>query len=176
MGKTFDGHLNNLEEVFSRLKNANLKLNSKKCSLFQREVLYLGHVVSAEGIKTDPTKISAIQDRSKSRDKHEVRQCLGLCTYYRKFVQNFGKIAKPLHRLTENNTSFDWDPECQNALTELKKRLATAPVLAYPKEKSLFYSRLRRLDVVDVLECLALWSIVVWCNMPADTERNQLHL
>ena len=93
MGKTFEEHLTNLEEVFSRKKKASLKLNSKKCLLFQKEVEFLGNTVSTNGIKTIETKINAIRDWLRPRDKHEVWSFLGLCTYYRRFVNGFAYIA-----------------------------------------------------------------------------------
>ena len=73
MRKTFEAHLTNLKKVFSRMKKANLKLNPKKCLLFQKDVEFLGHTILATGIKTTETKISAIRDWPRPRDKHEVR-------------------------------------------------------------------------------------------------------
>ena len=101
MGRNFREHLENFQEVFGRIRNAYLKLNPKKCLLFQKEVKFLGHVVSSDGIQTDPDKISAVRDWPKPSNIHELRSFLGICTYYRRFVEGFADIAKPLHQLTE---------------------------------------------------------------------------
>jgi len=82
---SFEGMLSRLGQIFVRLRSANLKLNSKKCSFFKREIKYLGHVVSREGIKTDPEKISAVTDWPIPRTKKQVRSFLGFCSCYRKF-------------------------------------------------------------------------------------------
>ncbi|GBL98850.1 Retrovirus-related Pol polyprotein from transposon 297 [Araneus ventricosus] len=89
VGRTFEEHLNNLRKVFHRLQKANLKLSPKKCRFFQKDVTYLGHVISAEGVKTDPEKIKAVVDWSRPETVHDLRSFLGLCTYYRRFVKNF---------------------------------------------------------------------------------------
>ncbi|CAK9820223.1 Retrovirus-related Pol polyprotein from transposon 412 [Anthophora quadrimaculata] len=131
-GKTFDEELRNLGEVFSRLRRAGLLMSPRKCDFFRQEVKYLGHVVSEQGVKTDPQKISAVQDWPVPETKSQLRSFLGLCTYYRKFVKNFSAIAKPLHRLTEERQNFSWTHVCQQAFEHLKKQLAETPVLAYP--------------------------------------------
>ncbi|GBM96659.1 Retrovirus-related Pol polyprotein from transposon 17.6 [Araneus ventricosus] len=85
VGRTFEEHLNNLSKVFQRLQKA----NPKKCRFFQKEVAYLGHVISAEGVKTDPEKIKAIVDRPNPDKLHDLQSFLGLCTYYRRFGEKF---------------------------------------------------------------------------------------
>lgn len=131
--KTFESHLENLREVFQRLREANLKLNPKKCCLFRTEVSFLGHRVSADGIATDPAKIQAIQDWPRPRNVKEVRQFVGLASYYRKFLYQFAQICTPLHKLTEHNTPFSWTPDCERAFETIKTLLTTAPVLSYPR-------------------------------------------
>ena len=100
LGQTFDEHLRNLESIFRRLREAGLRLKPSKCSLFQREVLYLGHVISREGIAADPTKIEKVATWIAPHSKREVRKFLGFASYYRRFIKDFAQIAKPLHRLT----------------------------------------------------------------------------
>lgn len=124
--------LRRFEEVLIRLRTANLKLKSKKCHLFQQEVNYLGHVVSAEGIGTDPDKITAVKSWMTPKCATEVRSFLGLCAYYRRFIKEFSRIAKPLHRLTEKGRAFLWDDNCQEAFEGLKQSLTSAPILIYP--------------------------------------------
>ena len=94
-GKTFKEELKNLKTVFSRLRHAGLLMSLKKCHFFRREVKYLGHVVSEQGVKTE--KISAVQNWPIQENKIQLHSFLGLCTYYRKFVTNFSAVAKPLH-------------------------------------------------------------------------------
>ena len=131
-GQSFNDELCRLREVFQRMQKANLKLSPKKCHLFRREVHFLGHVVSAEGVATDPAKTEAVNSWPAPRNKKELRSFLGLCTYYRKFVENFASIAAPLHWLTKDNVNFHWDDTCDAAFRRLKQALTHAPVLAYP--------------------------------------------
>ena len=99
MAKSFDGILDNLHTIFVRIRNANLKLNRKKCTFFQREVEYLGHIVSEKGIKTDPKKIEAIVNWPIPSCKKQVKSFAGFCSYYRRFIKGFSSIAKPLYRI-----------------------------------------------------------------------------
>jgi len=96
-GRSFDEMLENLKMVFSRFREVNLKINPKKCSFFQNEVKYLGHIISEEGITTDPEKIAAVRDWPTPHTKKQLRSFLGFCSYYRKFVKGFSSLAKPLH-------------------------------------------------------------------------------
>ena len=138
-GKDFQQELSRLRQVFYRLKEANLKLNPRKCHLFQRKVKYLGHVLSAEGIQTDPEKLDAVRNWKIPSDVHELRSFLGLCSYYRRFVKDFSIIAKPLFVLTEHNTNFQWTKDCQKAFDQLKVALTSSPILAHPTENGTFY-------------------------------------
>lgn len=131
-GKTFDDELNRLREVLQRMRAANLKLNPKKCNLFRREVCYLGHIVSADGVMTDPMKTKAVRDWPVPSTKKELRSFLGLCTYYRRFVKDFASIAAPLHALTKDKVSFSWDESCSESFDQLKDALTSTPVLTYP--------------------------------------------
>jgi transposase InsO family protein len=127
-------HLQRLELVFSRLQSANLKLKPSKCSFLKREVNFLGYKVSSKGIETDSRKIEAVLDWPTPKKLKEVRGFLGLCGYYRKFVEKFADIAAPLHALTKKNCSFLWSTECQNAFNTLKQKLTEAPILALPRD------------------------------------------
>ena len=97
------------------------------------KVPYLGHVISAKGVSTDPAKIEAVQEWPVQLKVTDVRSFLGLASYYRRFIQNFAKIAVPLHRLTAKTTEkFKWSPDCDLAFRVLKEKLVSAPVLAFP--------------------------------------------
>ena len=136
--KTFDEHVDRLTQVLQRLRAANLKLASHKCKLFRSRVEFLGHVVSDRGVETDPKKIEAISAWPEPKTVKEVRSFIGLSSYYRRFVKDFAKLARPLHRLTEKDTSFEWTTECQEAFNSLKAALASPPILGYPLVDGLF--------------------------------------
>ena len=137
-GKTFDEKLSRLTEVLSRMRGADLKLNPKKCSLFRREVTFLGHVVSSEGVKTDPDKTKAVTEWPTPSNVKELRSFLGLCSYYRRFVKSYATIAAPLHSLTKAHQPFEWSQTCKDAFAKLKAALSDAPVLQYPDPNQTF--------------------------------------
>ena len=99
---------------------------------------FLGHIVSAEGVRTDPSKTEKVAQWPIPTSRREVQQFLGLANYYRRFVKDFAAIAKPLHRLTEKTAKFEWTNECQTAFEEIRHRLVTAPILAFPDYKREF--------------------------------------
>jgi len=131
-GSSFDEQLERLKQVFDRLVRTNLKLKPSKCSLCQRSVDFLGHVVIADGITMQDAKIFAITEWPPCKSMAEVRAFMGLTGYYRRFVQNFSVIAFPLYSLMKKNAEFIWSDECQQAMDELKKRLILKPILALP--------------------------------------------
>ena len=130
--KTFEEYVERQSQVLTRLSEAGLKVASKKCHFFQAEVNFLGHIVSKEGVATDPSKIKSIIDWPQPKNVKEVRMFSGLCAYYRRYVEGFAKIARPLHKLTEKDCPFQWTDECQAAFDELKRRLTSSPILSYP--------------------------------------------
>ena len=137
-GKTEQQTLDRLDAILSRIGQAGMKLKPSKCRLFQKRVHYLGHVVTEEGVMTDPEKIETVREWPVPTTQTEVRSFLGTASYYRRFVQNFGTIARPLHRLTEKNRPFLWTTECQVAFETLRKKLVEAPILAYPSSEEDF--------------------------------------
>ena len=130
--------LQRMEHVFQRLQVAGLKLKPTKCSFFCKSVKFLGHVVSEQGFHMDPEKTQHMQDWLTPKSAKEVYSFLGLCSYYRRFIAGFAKMARPLHTLTEKRTTFVWDTACEAAFSQLKEALTTAPVLSYPKLKRQF--------------------------------------
>src|SRR6266568_2166287 len=127
-----------LREVFTRLRKANLKLKPSKVKLFQTEITFLGHIVSREGIAMDPEKIKEVVEWQPPHNVHEVRQFLGLCSYYRKFVKDFSLLAAPLHELTRKEEAFVWTDARQGAFEKLKNNLVTGPILAMSTENGGF--------------------------------------
>ena len=140
-GRTFEEHLKHLRAVFDRLRDAKLKLKPSKCAFCKSEVAFLGHIVSADGVVTDPAKVEKAQNWPLPTCRREVQQFLGLANYYRRFIRDFATIAKPLHKLTEKTAKFQWTQQCQEAFEELRRKLTSAPVLAFPD-----YSRPFTLD------------------------------
>ncbi|XP_033761565.1 uncharacterized protein LOC117343329 [Pecten maximus] len=138
VGSTFEDMIENLEKVFDRLEAAGLKFKAKKCTLFSKRVAYLGHIISGEGVSTDPEKIAKVKDWPRPTNLTEVQSFLGLCSYYRRFIQGFAAIAKPLHRLSEKGTKFNWTTECSDAFSTLKNALIKAPILALPDFEKMF--------------------------------------
>lgn len=132
LGETFEQHLDHQSEVFRRLRGENLRLNPEKCQFCRKSLRYLGHLVPADGIQTDPEKVSAIEGLSASTNVRGVRRFLGIASWYRRFVKDFSKIAHPLTRLLKKSVKWSWTKEQQQAFDQLKKCLTEVPILACP--------------------------------------------
>lgn len=139
---TFRQHLERLEVVLQRLRKEGLKAKLSKCSFFQQEVSYLGHVISANGVSTDPGKVEVVANWQPPTTIFELRSFLGFASYYRRFVEGFAKLAAPLHRLvaelggsksrrSSSQVREKWAPEHQQSFEALKAKLTNSPVLAY---------------------------------------------
>ena len=133
---TWEEHLARLGQVFDRLRHTQLKLGAEKCTFAAKEVSYLGHRVTSEGLLPDPTLLVAIREIAPPppppKTATEVRSFLGLAGYYWRYVKNFSAIAGPLHALTRKDAVFHWGPECQDAFDRLKTLLTTSPITAFP--------------------------------------------
>ena len=130
--KTLQEHLSHIRMVFKKLKLANLSMKESKCSFFSKEIQYLGHILSAKGIRPLPSKTHDIQHMQPPMTPKQVRAFLSLVGYYRKFIKGFAKIAKPLTLLTRQQVKFDWTPEHHTAFLHLKEAIVQAPILHYP--------------------------------------------
>ena len=140
---TIDSHFRQLESVFQRLETAGLKLKGTKCEFFKTEVNYLGHVVSEDGVKTDPEKLKALKEWPVPTCLKELRSFLSFAGYYRRYVQGFAQIAKPLNDLLIGHSTnkkvksskpavpWTWDHAQQEAFQLLIDKLTSPPVLAY---------------------------------------------
>lgn len=118
--------------VFERLHSYGLKLKPQKCELLRDKVLFLGHVVSGEGISPNRALIKDVQEWQPPTNTQQLKAFLGLCNYYRRFVPAFAEIASPLNNLLKKSAEFQWGEPEQEAFLQLKARLTAAPVLAYP--------------------------------------------
>ena len=136
--RTEEEHLERLERLLIRLKEANLKLKPSKCCLLQKQILFLGYIVSEEGIATDPEKTRLIEEWPAPTNLRQLRGFLGLSGYYRRFVKGYSAIAAPLHDLTKKSRAFTWTEECQEAFDRLKMVLSSSPVLALPNDTGTF--------------------------------------
>ncbi|CAM9461616.1 unnamed protein product, partial [Heterosigma akashiwo] len=127
-------HLKHLQDVFTKLKDANLRVKLSKCKFAFPEVSYLGYKVGREGLKVDPEKVLAITQLARPESKKDVRRFLGMCGFYRSMIPMFSVIAAPLHSLTKNSGAerVEWNQECEVSFNKLKKMLSTYPVLRFP--------------------------------------------
>ncbi|KAI3751218.1 hypothetical protein L2E82_22266 [Cichorium intybus] len=131
--KTREEHENHLREILEVLRREKLYAKFSKCEFWLREVQFLGHVVNQKGILVDPAKIEAVMKWEVPRTPTEIRSFLGLAGYYRRFIQDFSKIAVPLTQLTKKNASFKWGEDQQKAFEILRKKLCEAPILTLPE-------------------------------------------
>ncbi|XP_022031400.1 uncharacterized protein LOC110932367 [Helianthus annuus] len=125
-------HARHLREVLEILRKEKLYAKFSKCAFWLREVQFLGHVINAEGVLVDPSKIDAVVRWLSPKSPTEIRSFLGLAGYYRRFIQDFSKIALPLTRLTRKKEKFVWGKEQEEAFRILKERLSSPPVLTLP--------------------------------------------
>ena len=124
-------HLEHLQITLHTLRKNTLYAKKSKCIFRVKEVDYLGHVISAQGVTTDPSKVVAVKDWPTPTTVKQLRGFLGLTGYYRRFVRHYGQISKPLTDLLRKN-AFHWDTSTQQAFDHLKEAMVTAPVLALP--------------------------------------------
>ena len=137
---TVEDHLRVLEDVLSALERNQLYAKPSKCVFMQQDIEFCGHVVGSGYLRPQAAKLDVIKEWPRPRDAHEVRQFVGLATYYRRFVEQFARIAAPLHDLLrtpvgeerERNHPITWTAACEYAFQELKRRLTSAPVLNQP--------------------------------------------
>lgn len=130
--KNEEEHIYDLTQVFHCLHNARLTLDLGKCNFMQRNITYLGHIISADGVKTDPNKVSAINNFPTPQSLKDVQRFLGLAGWYHHFIPHFSTKAAPLHALKQKKSTWIWKEECQQAFNIIKQDLTQAPVLLPP--------------------------------------------
>ena len=125
-------HLKHIQIVFTRLKQVNLKFKKSKCTFFKKELHYLGHILTTDGIKPQTEKIKAICDMKPPINMKGIREFLGMVGYYRKFINRFPDAARPMTRLTRKDIKFSWSKEYQAGFDHLNTCLTKDPILKYP--------------------------------------------
>ena len=142
--KTPKDHIERLHGVFHKLFMAGLKLKPRKCEFFKSKIAYLGHIVSAKGIETDPKKVEAVKNWTIPKTFTDVRSFLGFTNYYRRFIKDYAKVARLLNILISGeNTAkkkklVEWDEQCQKAFDALKDLCTSTLILAYADYKKEF--------------------------------------
>ncbi|GJZ48224.1 putative reverse transcriptase domain-containing protein [Tanacetum coccineum] len=126
-------HEEHLKLILELLKKEELYAKFSKCEFWIPKVQFLGHVIDSQGIHVDPAKIESIKDWASPKSPTEIRQFLGLAGYYRRFIEGFSKIAKPMTKLTQKKVKFEWGDKQETAFQLLKQKLYSAPILALPK-------------------------------------------
>ena len=138
-GRNFTEHIQRVDEVLNRIKQAALKLKPEKCNLFQTRVTFLGHVVSDKGVSPDPNNVAKIVQWPTPQNAKQVKQFVATGSYYRRFVKDFAKIARPLTELTKLDKEFIWDSECDMSFEKIKQALISPEVMGYPNNHGSFY-------------------------------------
>ncbi|GJV29097.1 putative reverse transcriptase domain-containing protein [Tanacetum coccineum] len=131
--KSKEEHNEHLKIILDLLKKEKLYAKFLKCDFWLESVQFLGHVINREGVHVDPAKIEAIKNWPVPTSPTEVKQFMGLAGYYRRFIEGFSLIAKPLTKLTQKNKKFEWGADEDEAFQKLKRDLCTAPILALPE-------------------------------------------
>lgn len=121
-----------LRLVFNRLREHKLLLQSEKCTFLKSSTTYIGHIISREGVMLDPGKVETVENFPIPKTSKDMKSFLGLCGYYRRFIKDFAKIAKPLNRLLKEVSEFIWTNEQETAFQQIKRCLISEPVLQYP--------------------------------------------
>ncbi|GJU18833.1 putative reverse transcriptase domain-containing protein [Tanacetum coccineum] len=126
-------HAEHLKLILELLKKEQLYAKFSKCEFWIPKVQFLGHVIDSQGIHVDPAKIESVKDWASPKSAMEIRQFLGLAGYYRRFIEGFSKIAKPMTKLTQKKIKFDWSDKAEAAFQLIKQKLCSAPILALPE-------------------------------------------
>uniref|UniRef100_A0A183C354 RNA-directed DNA polymerase n=1 Tax=Globodera pallida TaxID=36090 RepID=A0A183C354_GLOPA len=130
---TEDEHLNDINTFLKTMTEVGFRLKPEKCRFAMGEIRYLGHLISAKGVRIDQKDVEPIQRLKKPTNITELRSLIGALSYFRKFIYGFAEILQPIYELTKNESTTAWGTEHDRALEELKERLTTAPVLAPPR-------------------------------------------
>ena len=128
-------HEDHLRIVLQALRDHQSYAKFIKCEFWLTEVKFLGHVVSALGVSIDPEKVEAVMSWERPKSVFEIHNFLGLAGYYRRFIEDFSRLAAPITKLTRKGVKFEWHDLSEKAFQELKRRLTLAPILIVPKQE-----------------------------------------
>jgi hypothetical protein len=147
LSKTEEEHEKHLRLVLERIRSNQLYTKFSKCEFWLTKVTFLGHVISAGGVSVDLGKVRGLLNWMPPTNDSEIQSFLGLAGYYRRFIKDFSRIAKPMTKLLDKNKAFEWTGECQASFEELRKRLTSAPILVLPdltKKFDIYYEASRQ--------------------------------
>ena len=131
--ETFEQHLSNIQEFFDRFRQAGLNLNSKRCSFAQSFVIFLGHHISKDGIRSPPDRVKALSEFPAPKNTKQLRRALGMFNWFRKYINNYSSIVEPLTRLLKKNVNFMWTNEQEMSFKRLKNSLMNSEILSFPR-------------------------------------------
>ncbi|GJT43198.1 putative nucleotidyltransferase, ribonuclease H [Tanacetum coccineum] len=160
--KTKEDHENHLRLMLDLLRKEKLYAKFSKCEFWLQEVHFLGHVVNHDGIHVDPSKIEAVKSWKAPTTPSEVRSFLGLAGYYRRFIENFSKIAKPLTSLTQKNQKYEWGEKQEEAFQTLKDNLCNAPILSLPDGVEDFVIHEKNYTTHDLELGAVVFALKIW--------------
>nr|CAD40076.1 OSJNBa0085C10.29 [Oryza sativa Japonica Group] len=136
--KDEEEHAEHLSQVLEKLREHQLYAKFSKCEFWLKEVAFLCHVISAGGVAVDPAKVEAMTEWKAPKSVTKIRSFLGLAEYYRRFIEGFSKIARPMTQLLKKEKKFEWIEQCQASFEQLKEKLTTAPILVLPDNRKDF--------------------------------------
>lgn len=129
--ETMEDHVKHVRLVLQQLRKAGLQASLPKCEFHTTRTRYLGFIISTNGVEVDPEKVSVVTQWKQPETMRGVQSFLGFCNFYRRFIRDYSRVAKPLHRLTKKGVPLIWDQACQEAFQALKQALTSAPILSH---------------------------------------------